>query len=250
MTRQAPCTLRSQRWRRRVWIERSSLLRFLLTPQPPWNSTWLIRDSVDVCLCVCLTSQESALLKNDVHLTHQKMWEWYYVSNEIPRHIRFYDIGTQWNKLRPIFRAPETRDVWFYEMCLWYHYPMCSESLLETFDTIHQDKRYPRCFTDCEWRKAQGEEPEWFNWACENACHYLVSLNLFVAQTIAPKRKWRIVSSDLHSTVWDGETTLFDINAYCFKEDIVETWELATAENTQLEPGTFMFHFDNQDVAC
>ena len=36
------------------------------------------------------------------------------------------------------------------------------------------------------------------------ACHWLVNFALELAQLVEPDRKWRIITSDKHSTVWDG----------------------------------------------
>ena len=44
------------------------------------------------------------------------------------------------------------------------------------------------------------------------ACHWLVNFNLKLATLVEPGRKWRILTSDHHSTVWDGHDTLFDFN--------------------------------------
>ena len=47
----------------------------------------------------------------------------------------------------------------------------------------------------------------------------LVNFNLILAQLAEPKKEWRIVTSQLHSTVWDGELTLFDLNGLVFFKD-------------------------------
>jgi hypothetical protein len=51
------------------------------------------------------------------------------------------------------------------------------------------------------------------------ACHWLVNFNLKLACLVEPDKQWRIVTSDSHSTVWDGEDTLFDINYFALKVD-------------------------------
>ncbi len=45
---------------------------------------------------------------------------------------------------------------------------------------------------------------------------HLVRYNLKLAKLVAPKRNWGILTSDLHSTVWDGECTIFEFNFYAF----------------------------------
>jgi hypothetical protein len=40
----------------------------------------------------------------------------------------------------------------------------------------------------------------------------LVNFSLELAQLVLPKKPWRIITSAKHSTVWDGDDTLFDFN--------------------------------------
>jgi hypothetical protein len=40
----------------------------------------------------------------------------------------------------------------------------------------------------------------------------VVNFNFRLAQLVEPDRAWRIVTSDHHSTVWDGRDTLFEFN--------------------------------------
>ena len=48
----------------------------------------------------------------------------------------------------------------------------------------------------------------------DQACHYLVNTNLRLAMLASPERPWRIITSNLHSTVWDGGDMLFDLNSF------------------------------------
>ena len=43
-------------------------------------------------------------------------------------------------------------------------------------------------------------------------CHWLVNFSLRLAERVDPDRPWRIITSDSHSTVWDGYDLLFDFN--------------------------------------
>ena len=43
------------------------------------------------------------------------------------------------------------------------------------------------------------------------ACYWLCGINLKLATLILPDRPWRIVMSSFHSTVWDGDETLYDM---------------------------------------
>ncbi len=52
----------------------------------------------------------------------------------------------------------------------------------------------------------------WWDYTCYASCHWLVNFNLRLVELAEPGRGWRVVRSDIHSTVWDGDNTLFDIN--------------------------------------
>jgi hypothetical protein len=55
-----------------------------------------------------------------------------------------------------------------------------------------------------------------------------------------PHRPWRIITSDEHSTVWDGETTLFEFNFQAFGIPADECFAIATkadANLTEMKPG-------------
>ena len=45
---------------------------------------------------------------------------------------------------------------------------------------------------------------------CGGACHSLAPLYLWIARQAEPTTAWRIISSDAHSTVWDGSGQIFD----------------------------------------
>jgi hypothetical protein len=71
----------------------------------------------------------------------------------------------------------------------------------------------PFDFESCDWFIwHKGKMPRYWQYVKHSACHWLVNFNLELAQRVAPASKWRVVTSPLHSTVWDGDETLFDIN--------------------------------------
>ncbi|MDG2112042.1 MAG: hypothetical protein P8N02_05450 [Actinomycetota bacterium] len=106
----------------------------------------------------------------------------------------------------------------------------------------------PSHFDSCDWRSNRGGRPgpapAYFEYVCHSACHWLVNLNLFVAMQAEPDRPWRIVRSDEHSTVWDGDVTLWDTNFLALRIDVDEAWTLA-AEQPESEvypPGRYAPH--------
>ena len=59
---------------------------------------------------------------------------------------------------------------------------------------------------------ATGAAAGFWDYAVHSGCHWVVNFNLRLAELVEPKRPWRIVTTQKHSTVWDGAETLFDIN--------------------------------------
>jgi hypothetical protein len=64
---------------------------------------------------------------------------------------------------------------------------------------------------------------------------WLVDLHLHVAMTAVPQQPWRILSSDAHSTVWNGDTEtpiLFDLNFLALEISPEEALRLASIRIT------------------
>lgn len=91
--------------------------------------------------------------------------------------------------------------------------------------TPHPEYNWPREYDSCDWRcrieepRRRGPDPDFWDFVCHAACHWLVDLNLFVAGTAWPKVPWRILTVSTgkhnHSTVWNGsleKPVLFDAN--------------------------------------
>jgi hypothetical protein len=72
---------------------------------------------------------------------------------------------------------------------------------------------FPRQHETCLWDfDHRGPEPRYWRYVKHAACHWLVNFHLRLAMLVMPKRPWRIIRSNNHSTVWDGKETLFDFN--------------------------------------
>jgi hypothetical protein len=69
------------------------------------------------------------------------------------------------------------------------------------------------------------------------ACHWLVNFNRELAVLAESKREWRIVTSKEHSTVWDSDETLFDMNFLALGVDADEAWRLARQKGKILAVG-------------
>ncbi len=99
--------------------------------------------------------------------------------------------------------------------------------------------QFPSEFESCDWKpERRGPEPRFWRYVKHAACHWLVNFNLRLAQLVEPERPWRIVTSSDHSTVWDGDRTLFDLNFAALGVAPAECFRLAN--ETQLKPGKEM----------
>jgi hypothetical protein len=142
--------------------------------------------------------------------------------------MRYYDLKRHWTrKIEPHLADPRLNAV-----------------LIRDFDKFTRglwgDRftggQYPREFESCDWWiDHRGPEPCYWRYVKHSACHWLVNFNLRLAQLVEPGRPWRILTSDEHSTVWDGERTLFDFNFLALGVPPEECFRLA--DRKRLPPG-------------
>jgi hypothetical protein len=96
-------------------------------------------------------------------------------------------------------------------------------------------RQFPRDFESCDWWCGhRGPEPRYWRYVKHSACHWLVNFNLRLAQLVEPNRPWRIVTSEKHSTVWDGEQTLFEFNFLALGIAPDECFALANVDHLPL----------------
>lgn len=71
----------------------------------------------------------------------------------------------------------------------------------------------PEDVESCDWRcEHRGPYPRYWAYVKHAACHWVVNFSLRLAMLAEPNRQWMIISTQDHSTVWDGKRTLFDFN--------------------------------------
>jgi hypothetical protein len=101
-------------------------------------------------------------------------------------------------------------------------------------------EQFPGDFADW-WRQGKaGRRPQWWRYVSAGACHWLVNTALRMAALVEPARPWRVITSDEHSTVWDGRDMLFEFNFQAFGISADECFALATeadAHPRELKPG-------------
>jgi hypothetical protein len=144
------------------------------------------------------------------------------------RPMRYYDLKRHWtNRIEPHLADAKLNAV-----------------LVRDFNKFTQGRwgkplthgRFPRDFESCDWRwEHRGTQPRFWRYVKHSACHWLVNFNLRLAQLVEPGRPWRILASDDHSTVWDGDQTLFDFNFLALGIPADECFRLADGD--RLLPG-------------
>ena len=75
------------------------------------------------------------------------------------------------------------------------------------------EHQFPYEWESCDWDAwHRGPKPRFWMYVKHGACHWLVDFALRLAMLTLPSKEWRIITSDAHSTVWDGQTQLFEFN--------------------------------------
>lgn len=155
----------------------------------------------------------------------------------------YVDITAHWRRLRPVFESDAARNIW--EPCLQEF--RISHSMEHGFDLSKSQIKFdgpnarPCWYDGSDWR-LQRRARKWWDYACGYACHWIADLALFVARAKFPKENWRIVTSQKHSTVWNGNCEnplLFDINFSALGVEASEALALA-AKGRELKAGIYL----------
>jgi hypothetical protein len=144
--------------------------------------------------------------------------------------MKYYDLKKNWHRVRPHLTDKELNDI------------LIRDFNKYTFGRWNQTFTYgdfPYEFESCDWNcDHRGRHPAFWQYVKHAACHWLVNFTLRLAMLVKPERPWRIITSQKHSTVWDGGDTLFDFNFQAFGIDPNECFELAFEE--ELKPGKYL----------
>lgn len=145
-----------------------------------------------------------------------------------PKGIHYYPFIRKWYRIRPHLNNPDFRSI--------------LESDFKKFTMGRWGEKfgpgdYPADFESCWWYPNRpGRWPAYWQFVKHAACHWLVNSNLKLAELSEPKRSWRILTSKWHSTVWDGELTLFDMNYSAF--GVAPEDAFLDAYGRELKPGS------------
>ena len=162
-----------------------------------------------------------------------------------PMPMQYYDLQRNWRKVKRHIGHPDVQAV------------LVRDFNKFTFGRWRNEfvaGKVPRDFESSDWEWGmglRGRHPAFWQYVKHSACHWLVNLALVLAMHVVPDRPWRIITSDKHSTVWDGEMTLFDFNFSAMEVPPDQCFQNAYEE--ELEPGAmievgFAEHF-SVDVA-
>jgi hypothetical protein len=144
--------------------------------------------------------------------------------------LQYYPIQRRWRRIRPHLEDPELQRILVRDM--------------RKVSPRFRPGMKPAELDGCDWRFFDGEgnprrgrPPAFWDYALNASCHWVVNFCLRLAELVEPGRPWRIVSSQKHSTVWDGAETLFDINFLALGIDPDEAWRLASEDGRELKAG-------------
>ena len=157
--------------------------------------------------------------------------------------LSFFPIQKHWRRLGPLFKSKESKSIWLPNM-LEYHRNRAHEFGFKYIRKKDMEGS-PACWDSCDWRfnrEHPGPSPGFWEFACHSACHWVADMCLYVASNAYPNTPWRIVTSDKHSTVWNGcpkTPVLFDVNFLAIGVKPKEAWELAS-KGRMLKPGQWL----------
>jgi hypothetical protein len=144
--------------------------------------------------------------------------------------VRYFPIREKWRRIRPHLANPDLQRVLARDMA---KFSPRFRPGMKPFEVDGCDWR----FFDGEGNLRRGRAPAFWDYSVHSACHWVVNFNLRLAELVEPRRPWRIVTTQKHSTVWDGAETLFDINFLALGVDPDEAWKLASEGGRKLKIG-------------
>jgi hypothetical protein len=157
--------------------------------------------------------------------------------------LKYYDLRKKWKKVERHLDNPRVVDILVRDFNK-YTYGVWRKR----FTAGQYPCEFDRCRDWCIGRR--GRIPRFWKYVAYRACHWLVNFELELAQLVEPNRKWRIITSNEHSTVWDGEDILFEFNFLAFDVPPEECFD--SAYERELEPGQhrktgYAFHYTAED---
>ena len=138
---------------------------------------------------------------------------------QLAKHMQYYAVQRNWRKIKRHLDNEEVNAILERDFSKFARGHMRFNPETRTWARLRgrfSRGMYPCEFENCDWRfedrsERRGPQPAYWRYVCWGASHWLVNYNLKLAQLVEPNREWRVLTG-MHSTVWDGEHTLFDLN--------------------------------------
>ena len=148
-----------------------------------------------------------------------------------PKDINYYDLMKYWSKkIQPHLEDEELSDILTYDF---------NRYTWGRWKIEFPNDKFPADYESCDWDLGhRGPRPRYWLYTKHGACHWLANFSLRLAMLSLPGHAWRIITSDFHSSVWDGGDLLFDFNFLRMGISPKECFALAHEE--ELEPGKYM----------
>jgi hypothetical protein len=154
--------------------------------------------------------------------------------------VQYYDLQKNWRKVRRHLGHPEVQRLLVRDF---------NKFTWGRWRTKFEPGMVPTQFESCDWQfDHKGRTPAYWQYTKHAACHWLVNFTLRLAQLVEPRRRWRIITSREHSTVWDGEKLLFDFNFQAMGISPLECFE--RAHKRELKLGEFLIVHQAAHYRC
>jgi hypothetical protein len=148
-----------------------------------------------------------------------------------PENIRYYDLKRNWTKkIEPHLDDRELNEILTCDF---------NKFTWGRWGKKFGEKEFPHDRETCFgffWQRGRFARYRWYT--RHDACHWLVNFALRLATLSVPSQTWRIITSDVHSTVWNGRNCLFDFNWFFIGESAGDCFE--SAHDEELAPGEYL----------
>jgi hypothetical protein len=133
--------------------------------------------------------------------------------------LRFYDLPRHWTKrVEPHLDDPRLNEILLADFGKyteqWLRRPFGPGQYPRDFEPFEKHNHLP----------PRSREPRYWRYAKWAACHYMGNFNLRLAMLAEADRPWRIVTNNYHTTVWDGEQTVFEFQFLALGESVAEVF--------------------------
>lgn len=145
--------------------------------------------------------------------------------------MEYFDLKKNWAKVKPHISNEKVQRVLVRDMNVLFKSRWKKE---------FEKGKVPRDYECCDWEhnlNHKGRTPEYWKYVKFGACHWLVNFNLELAKLVLPDESWVIVSSERHSTVWNGKDLIFEFNFQAFGISADDCFSIAKTNGRILKIG-------------